>query len=168
MYREMRRKVQLLSKEETAAILCGCTSGVLAVMGDDGYPYTVPLSYVYDQQANKIYFHSAKAGHKIDAVHRSDKTSFCVVEQDKVVPEKFTTHFRSAIAFGRTQIIESGKVWQEAIKKLAARYSPLEDTESIQKEIEASPQFVILEMTIEHLTGKEAIELVRKREKGSI
>ena len=82
MYREMRRKKQMLSDEESISVLQKCTSGVLAVLGDDGYPYAVPLSYVYDEETNKIYFHSAKAGHKIDAVRKMDKVSFCVVVQD--------------------------------------------------------------------------------------
>ena len=85
MFREMRRKKQLLSEEACIAVLDRGTSGVLAVSGDDGYPYTVPLSYVYCD--GKIYFHSAKSGHKIDAIKNSSKVSFCVIDQDKIVPE---------------------------------------------------------------------------------
>lgn len=167
MYREMRRKKQMLSDEESISVLQKCTSGVLAVMGDGGYPYAVPLSYVYDEKANKIYFHSAKAGHKIDAVRKMDKVSFCVVEQDLIVPERFTTYYRSVIAFGRMRVIESGEERQAAINKLITRYSPNESSENIQKEINTASQFYIMEMSIEHMTGKEAIELVReKQEKG--
>ena len=98
MFRAMRRKKQQLSEKECRAVLERGTSGVLAVSGDDGYPYAVPLSYVYTE--GKLFFHSAKSGHKIDAIMRSGKASFCVVDQDQIVPEEYTTYFRSVIAFG--------------------------------------------------------------------
>lgn len=166
MFREMRRKKQQLSERDSKDVLLRRTFGVLAVQGDGGYPYAVPLSYIFDEKANKIYFHCAKSGHKLEAVHQEEKVSFCVVDQDEIVPERFTTHFRSVIVFGRVRIIEDGEERVETIKKLMARYAPLESGESLQKEIEAAPQFVILELSIEHMTGKEAIELVRMRGKG--
>ena len=79
----------MLSQEETERILKEGTSGVLALAGDEGYPYAVPISYVYDGE--KIYFHCAKQGHKLDAIARNPKASFCVVEKDQVVPEAYTT-----------------------------------------------------------------------------
>lgn len=100
----MRRKKQLLTEEESVAILEKMTSGVLAVLGDDDYPYAVPISYIYHE--GKIYFHSALAGHKIDAISRHNKVSFCVIEKDEIVPEKFTTHFRSVIAFGKADFVD--------------------------------------------------------------
>ena len=99
MFREMRRKKQILTPEKSIEILKKGTSGVLALSGDDGYPYAVPLSYVYEN--SMLYFHGAKEGHKIDAIRTCDKASFCVVEQDHIVPPKYTTYYRSAIAFGR-------------------------------------------------------------------
>ena len=89
MFREMRRKKQQLSTKECVEILRKRTSGVLAVFGEDGYPYAVPISYVYED--GKIYFHSAKAGHKIDAIQQNSKVSFCIIDQDQVVPEKYTS-----------------------------------------------------------------------------
>ena len=88
MFREMRRKAQQLPFEESAAILKRGTSGVLAVLGDNDYPYAVPMSYVYD--GNRIYFHSAQKGHKLDAIRHSEKASFCVIDQDEVVPQAYT------------------------------------------------------------------------------
>ena len=76
-------------------------SGVLAVVGDDGYPYAVPLNYIYLN--NKIYFHSAKEGHKVDAIAINNKVSFCVVAKDDVVPEELTTYFKSVIIFGKAK-----------------------------------------------------------------
>ena len=89
MFRDMRRKNQLLPQEEAEAMLRQGTSGVLSLLGDGGYPYGVPLSYVYHN--GKLYFHCAKAGHKLDAIRREGKCSFCVIDQDQVVAEKYTT-----------------------------------------------------------------------------
>ena len=95
----MRRKRQLLPQAESVAILEKMTNGILALHGDEGYPYAVPVSYVYAD--GKIYFHSAMKGHKVDAIVRNEKVSFCVVEQDDIKPAEFTTYFRSVIVFGR-------------------------------------------------------------------
>lgn len=119
MFREMRRKRQLLSKEDTQKILYQGTSGVLAVSGDDGYPYAVPLSYVYDGE--KIYFHSAKSGHKLDAIVKNPKASFCVIDQDNIVPDEYTTYFRSVIVFGTIHILHDEAEKREAIEKLAGK-----------------------------------------------
>ena len=102
MFREMRRSRQALSREACEQILKENTSGVLAVSGNDGYPYAVPLSYVYEDGV--IYFHGAPAGHKIDAIAADGKVSFCVVSQDEIHPEKYTTYYRSVIAFGKAQV----------------------------------------------------------------
>lgn len=86
----MRRKKQMLSVEETIAIFERGTSGTSALLRDDEYPYTVPISYVYSN--NKIFFHNAKSGHKIDAITKNDKTSFCVIDEDHVVSEKYSSY----------------------------------------------------------------------------
>ena len=107
MFREMRRNGQELPLEECTAILNRGTSGVLALSGDDNYPYAVPVSYAYD--GYKLYFHCAKSGHKIDAIRRNAKASFCVIDQDLVVPEEYTSYFRSIIAFGTIRILEDSQ-----------------------------------------------------------
>ena len=166
MFREMRRKRQELSKEECIAILGRATSGVLALAGDDGYPYAVPLSYVYAD--GKIYFHCAKEGHKLDAVRNCGKASFCVIDQDRIIPERYTTYFRSVIVFGRIKILEDEDQKREAIRKLAFRYAPKDSVESREREIEREwGALCMLELTAEHMSGKEAIELVRQRKGGS-
>ena len=98
MFRAMRQKRQSLSEAETVAILQSCTSGTLAVQGDDEYPYAVPLSFAYED--GKLFFHSARAGHDVDGITRNEKVSFCVIDTDDVQQSTFTTHFRSAIVFG--------------------------------------------------------------------
>ena len=166
MFRELRRKRQALSPEACAAILDRGTSGVLALAGDGGYPYAVPLSYVYDGE--RLYFHSANAGHKLDAVRRSPRASFCVIDQDQVVPEEYTTYFRSVIAFGTVRILEDVGEKRAAIGKLAVKYFPGDTAEGRNAAIDREwGPLCMLEMTVEHLSGKEAIELVRQRDSGT-
>ena len=162
-FRAMRRKRQQLSEEESVAILKKATAGTLALLGDNDYPYAVPLSYVY--QEGRIYFHSALAGHKVDAIRKCDKASFCVIEQDDVQPEKYTTFFRSVIAFGRIHIIEDEYEKLETARMLGNRYNPNHD-EALQKEIEGGlSRMLMIRFDIEHLTGKEAIELMKQHSK---
>ena len=104
MFREMKRKERQLSAELTEKILNKCTSGVLSVIGDDGYPYGVPVSYAYSD--GKIFFHCAKEGHKVDAIKNNPKVSFTVIAQDDVVPEAYGTDFASVIAFGKASFVE--------------------------------------------------------------
>lgn len=161
MFREMRRKRQLLSEKESIAVLVNGTSGVLSLLGDDGYPYGVPISYVYAD--NKIFFHSAKAGHKIDAIRTYNKASFCVIDQDNIVPEEYTTYFRSVIVFGKLRILADEKELREAIEKLAIKYHPKDNAANRSKEISKElSRLYMIELSIEHMTGKEAIEIVKK------
>lgn len=159
-FREMRRKRQQLSDAESIEILKKATSGTLALLGDGGYPYAVPISYVYGE--GKLYFHSAKEGHKVDAIRACDKASFCVIDKDDVHPEKYTTFFRSVIAFGRIHIIEDEAEKLRIARLLGNRYNPHQE-ESLQKEIEHGlARMLAIRLDIEHLTGKEAIELMKE------
>lgn len=164
MFQEMRRKRQALSQEEISDVLEKGTSGVLALSGVAGYPYAVPLSYVYDGE--KIYFHCAKSGYKLDAIRGNGKASFCVVAQDQIVPEEYTTYFKSVIVFGQIEIIEEEGKKREAIEKLAAKYAPHEKEEKRREAIDREwENLCMLEMHIDYKTGKEAIELVKKNKK---
>ena len=160
-FRAMRRKRQQLTEEKSIGILQKSTAGTLALLGDNGYPYAVPISYVYAD--GKLYFHSALSGHKIDAIRNSDKASFCVIDQDEVHPEKYTTYFRSVIAFGRIHIIEDEQEKLATARLLGDRYNPNQE-EALQKEIEKGlSRMVMIRFDIEHLTGKQAIELVKRK-----
>lgn len=161
MFRPMRRIKQLLSQEDTVQIFERGTSGTLAILGDDGYPYALPLSYVYSQ--GKIFFHSAKTGHKIDAIRANDKASFCVIDKDHIVPEEYTSYFRSAIAFGRIKIMEDEQEKRAALDILAQRYTPGREEQRQRTMDKELPALCMLELDIEHMTGKEAIELVKGR-----
>lgn len=161
MFREMRRSKQLLPDAETIEILQTCTSGVLAVSGDDGYPYAVPLSFAYKD--GKIFFHFATAGHKNDAIARNNKVSFCVIKTDNVIQKTFTTHFRSAIVFGTARILTEDAEKRHALQCLVEKYSP-DYTKEGQSEIDrAWNRLSVAEVKIEHMTGKAAIELMTNK-----
>ena len=161
-FRQMRRKRQQLSEEESISILRKSTAGTLALLGDNDYPYAVPISYVYHE--GKLFFHSALTGHKVDAIRKCDKASFCVIERDDVQPEKYTTFFRSVIAFGRIHIIEDEGEKLATARMLGNRYNPNQE-EALQKELENGLlRMLMIRFDIEHLTGKEAIELMKQRE----
>ncbi|MCI8594812.1 MAG: pyridoxamine 5'-phosphate oxidase family protein [Oscillospiraceae bacterium] len=157
-FRPMRRSRQALSPERCADILHRGSSGVLAVSGDGGYPYAVPLSYVYD--GTRILFHCAKTGHKLDAIAQSDKVSFCVIDQDEVAPEKYTTLYRSVIAFGRARLLTDEAEARAALWLLSAKYDN-GDEAGRRAEIEQGfDRMYMVEVVIDHMTGKEAIELL--------
>ena len=160
MFREMRRSKQLLSMDDTVAVMERCTNGVLSCIGDNDYPYAVPLSYVYFN--DRIYFHSAKAGHKVEAIMRNPKVSFSVIDEDTIVSQEYTTYFRSVIAFGKARIV-SGDEWIKAFEALVEKYSGDQPKEEKQKEINGCTQSHIIAIDVEHITGKEAIEYVRAR-----
>lgn len=159
MYPEMRRKKQALDPAACDAILQAGTSGVLALSGADGQPYAVPLSYLYRE--GKLYFHCAKAGHKLDLLAQNPKASFCVIGQDQVVPEKYTTHFRSVIVFGTVRELTDPAEKRAAIEALARRYAPSETAEGVGAEIARYwDALCMLELAPEQITGKQCIELV--------
>lgn len=161
MFREMRRKKQLLSPEDIIAVMDRCTNGVIACLGDEDYPYAVPLSYVYLN--DKIYFHSAKSGHKIESITKYPKVSFAVIDKDTVVGNKYTTYFRSVIAFGKARIVE-GDEMLGAFKALVKKYSGDQPEDAQDKEIAGCNHAYIIAIDVEHITGKEAIELVRAKQ----
>lgn len=163
MFREMRRFKQLLSEKETIEILKSNTSGVLGVIGDKDYPYTVPVSYTYKD--GKLFIHSAKQGHKIDSIIRNDKVTFCVIDKDEVIQETFTTHFRSVSIFGRARILIDDSERKYALESLVEKYSPdyiKEGQQEIKKEWD---RVSLIEVKIEHMTGKAAIEIINASNK---
>ena len=126
MFRPMRRFKQQISRQECADILRRSTSGVLGVFGDDGYPYTVPVSFVYQEGGSglgTIGFHCAITGHKIDAIRRNEKVSFTVIDRDEVMPKERTTKYCSVIVFGRARILEDEEEMRRAANAIGAKYS---------------------------------------------
>lgn len=160
LFREMRRIKQQLTKDECEEILERGKTGVLAVLGDDGYPYTVPINYYYED--GKIYLHCAKTGHTLDAVKSNAKVSFCVVDRDDIFQEKYTTLFRSVVAFGKAEILTDEAEMRSSVTALAEKYCP-DFLEGIPAEVER--EFGILcmiKINIEHMTGKQGKELLKE------
>ncbi|MCT4598581.1 MAG: pyridoxamine 5'-phosphate oxidase family protein [Vallitalea sp.] len=158
MFREMRRKKQLIPMEQAEAILRKRTSGVFIVNGDDGYPYGVPISYIYHDK--KIYMHSAKSGHKIDAILNNNKASFTVIDKDDVIPTEFTTYFRSVICFGKARIIDDDSEKLESLKLLTRKYSPNLEKEMNEEIRSGFKALTMIVLEIEHITGKQSIKLM--------
>lgn len=158
MFRNMRRAKQQLSNEQAIAILERNTAGTLALLGNEGYPYAVPLSYVYHE--GKLYFHSAASGHKLDAIKEYPKASFCVIDQDDIVPEAYTTYYKSVIAFGTVHLVEDVTRMREILTLLAMKYCA-DYQQGIAAEIDAYIQnMTVFELSIAHMTGKVSIELM--------
>jgi hypothetical protein len=161
MFRDMRRKKQLLPRDVTERILETGVVGILGVTGDNDYPYTVPVNYAYED--GKIYFHTAITGHKLDGIQRNNKVSFCVIDKDDIVPNEFTSYFRSVIAFGKAKIVTDDTVKQHAMELLVHKYSPGLEVEGALETRREWNRLGVVEISIDHLTGKEAIELVNKK-----
>lgn len=161
MFREMRRKKQTLKRSECDDLLCRGSYGVLALHGDVGYPYAIPLSYFYD--GKNIYFHCAKSGHKLEALQNSPKASFCVVGKDQIVPEEYTTYFSSVIVFGKVYIVTDEQEKRRYIDKLALKYAPNSSAADRKRAVEREwTHLCMLKLLPEHITGKQAIELTKR------
>ncbi len=155
MFREMRRFKQQLTDEECIAILKRAKRGTLAVNGDDGYPYAIPLNFHYDEENDKIYFHGAGEGHKMDAIKQDDKVSFNVIENGE--KEDWWYHVNSVTVFGRIKAVEDVERKAEILTAVGDKYFP--DHERTISETEKYKEKVtILELTPEHRTGKTVRE----------
>jgi nitroimidazol reductase NimA-like FMN-containing flavoprotein (pyridoxamine 5'-phosphate oxidase superfamily) len=151
MFRKMRKKDRQLPQQEGLDILEKCDYGILATVGGDGYPYAVPVNYVYT--SGHIYFHCAIEGHKLDNILFNNKVSFCVVDKCEIVPEKFTTKYKSVIAFGKAALV-TGEEKREALKKLIYKYSPEYEEEGIKYIVKDFEKVSIVKIDVEIVTGK--------------
>lgn len=166
MFHEMRRKRQELSVEEAIAILERNDHGVLALQGEEAYPYAVPVNHLYYQ--GKLYFHGTKqGGHRLEVLRQNAYLSYCVIDHAELVPEEVTAYFRSVILFGRARLLETKEEQMAILQALGERYSG-DFPEAIAKTMEKEgPYTMVVEVNIDHMTAKESIELVRARE-GSV
>lgn len=151
MFRDLTRKKQKLSSVECKEIFKQEVRGVLAVNGDDGYPYALPINFYFDEKGNKLYFHSGKVGHKLDAIANSDKVSFCVYDKGYHKDGHWSLNIRSVIIFGRIRIVDD---WSdELMVNFCKRFTG--DMEYIYSEIEKfKSNTAVLCLEIEHMTGK--------------
>lgn len=157
----MRRKAQQMSEADCLAVLARAQEGVLSVQGDDGYPYGVPVNFLYAD--GRILLHCAREGHKMDALRRSDKVSFCVVDERTVVPSEYSTAYRSVILFGRARVVEEAEAMIPLLDALAARFVP-DGPDARRIYIDKYLRGVaVVEIAVEHMTGKEGRLLMQKR-----
>ena len=153
MFREMVRKKQQLPEAECIEILKRERRGVLSVLGDDGYPYGMPLNHYYCEEDGKIYFHGGRAGHKIDAMKRCDRASFCVYDAGTREEGEWFLRVRSVIVFGRIEFVGDREKTYEISRLLSYKFT--QDEQYIEHEIEyAGPRTLLFALVPEHMSGK--------------
>lgn len=163
MFRPMRRIKQQIPESEAMDILRHSNTCTLALFGDDGYPYSLPINYVFVD--GKIYFHGANEGHKYDAIDRNPKVSLSVIAQDEIYQQKYTNRYKSVIVFGTARLLTDRDAIYKACYDLAASTCP-DAMEGIPAEIEDGIDDVaVVEITPQHITGKEGLELYKLRQK---
>lgn len=157
MFRPIRKKKNEISVEAAEQLLVESRRGVLAVNGVEGYPYAIPINYYFDKEARKIYFHGAKAGHKIEALRACDKVCFTTYGNETVKKEAWAPFVQSVVVFGRCRPLEGSTEALARLKQLAMKYFPEERLadEEIARAGKAAQMF---EIEIEHLSGKEEQE----------
>ena len=153
MFRELARKKQQLTEEECIAILKTQLRGVLSVIGDEGYPYGMPINHYYSEEDGRLYFHGGKSGHKIDAMKRCGKASFCVYDEGFRKEGEWALNIRSVIVFGRIEFIEDPETVTRISAALSRKFT--DDEEYIQDEIQKYGRNTLLFcLKPEHISGK--------------
>lgn len=151
MFREMRRKDKQLSMEESIEVLKNNNIGVLSTLSENGYPYGIPLNYVYVN--NSIYFHSAKEGQKLDNIKACDKVSFCVTCDVELLRDKFDTNYKCVVIFGKAaEVTEQEK--EDALLGFIKKYSSdfMEKGKAYVEKAKGATK--VYKISIEHMTGK--------------
>ncbi len=157
MFRELTRKNKQLSNEECIKILKEETRGVLSVLGDDDYPYGMPMNHWYNEEDGKIYFHCGKVGHRLDALQKHDKVSFCTYDQGYRNEGEWAWNVKSVIVFGKVTIIDDADAIADITRKLSYKFT--QDESYIEKEIrESGPATLLLQLTPENICGKIVTE----------
>ncbi len=153
MFRKMRRFKQQLPDIDCIELLKKTKRGVLSLIGDNGYPYGIPLDHWYSEEDNRIYFHGAKEGHKIDAIKSCDKASYCVYDEGYRNEGEWALNIKSVIVFGKIKLVEDNdkalKICTELVKKFTDDQKYLEDELKT-----AFSRVQCLELIPEHITGK--------------
>lgn len=157
MFRPIRKKKNEIDINTAEELLECSRRGILAVNGDDGYPYAIPINYLYDRDSRKIYFHGARAGHKVDALRLCDKVCFTVYGNENIREEEWAPFVQSVVVFGRCHLLEAGERAEVLLKQFAMKYYP--DEKLADEEIaRAGKAAQLFEIEIEHISGKEVQE----------
>ncbi|MBQ4640411.1 MAG: pyridoxamine 5'-phosphate oxidase family protein [Clostridia bacterium] len=153
MFREMLRKKQALSLEKCKEILKTETRGVLSVLGENGYPYGMPMNHFYNEGDGCIYFHCGKTGHRLDALKENNKVSFCVYDKGFRRENEWAWNVHSVIVFGRMDVLDDPDIIRNICEKLSYKFTS--DTAYIEKELAQSARnTLLLRLTPEHMSGK--------------
>ena len=153
MFRELARKNKKISMEECIEVLKSETRGVVSVLGDDDYPYGMPMNHFYNEEDGKIYFHCGKYGHRLDALKKHDKVYFCVFDQGYRNEGEWALNVKSIIVFGRMEIIDDPEAIADISRKLSYKFT--QDEAYIEKEIKENLRAtLLLALTPEHICGK--------------
>ena len=153
MFRKMRRIKQQLTQQECVQVLKNEPRGVLSMMGENGYPYGIPMDHWYCEEDGKLYFHGAAEGHKIDAIAQCDKVSYCVMDEGYREPGEWPLHIKSVIVFGRLHTVSDKEKTVQICTEIGKKFT--DDEAYLQKELAGSLSRVLcLELTPEHITGK--------------
>ena len=153
MFRDVVRKKQAMTREACIELLTQQTRGVLAVQGDEGYPYAVPTNHFYDPESGMLLFHSGKSGHKVDAFRNSDKVSYCVTDEGTRMEGDWAKTYRSVIVFGRVEIVDDYRRAMDIVRRLSLQFTG--DTDYIEYEIEHfGEETLVFAIVPEHITGK--------------
>jgi len=157
MFRELQRKNKQISMEECTELLKKETRGVLSVLGDGDYPYGMPMNHWYNEEDGKIYFHCGKSGHRLDALRKSNKVSFCTYDSGYREEGDWALHVKSVIVFGTMEIIDDMDTIADIARKLSYKFT--QDEEYIRTEIEKyAKATLLLQLTPEHVCGKQITE----------
>ena len=157
MFRELQRKNKQISMEECIELLKKETRGVLSVLGDDDYPYGMPMNHWYNEEDGKIYFHCGKSGHRLDALRKCQKVSFCTYDSRYREDGDWALHVKSVIVFGKMEIIDDMDTIADVARKLSYKFT--QDEEYIRTEIEKyAKETLLLQLTPEHVCGKQITE----------
>lgn len=154
MFREMRRFKQQVSDDECKKILTEENRGTFSVIGDNGYPYTIPINFYYDETDHKIYFHGAKEGHKVDAINQCNKVCFTTWNQGFKKEGHWEWNVTSVVVFGRVALVTDRTVIEDRLRKLAIKYYPTEDEVEEEMSSSSADRVQMYAIEIEHMTGK--------------
>ncbi len=157
MFRPLLRSKQQIGTEECIQILKDQKRGVLSMIGDDGYPYGIPLNHLYCEEDGHLYFHCGKEGHKLDAIAKCDKVSYCVHDEGTRIEGQWPLHFRSVVVFGRMHIVDDPDRMRDICIKLTRKFT--DDENYLNMEMErAFHRVLCLELVPEHISGKRVTE----------
>ena len=157
MFRELLRKNKALSQEECIQVLKKETRGVLSVLGDNDYPYGMPMNHYYNEEDGNLYFHCGKTGHRLDALRKHNKVSFCAFDSGERKDGEWALHVKSVVVFGRIEFVEDEAVLADIVTRLSRKFT--QDEEYIRNEIALyGHKTLLMRLRAEHICGKEVME----------